>query len=383
MRIAMLGVKAVPAIGGIARYVEELASRLVARGHEVTVYCRPHYLQGEGPHRGIQRPVVRGLRGKYLDAITHTLAAVCRAVRDGFDVLHFHAVGPALLASMARRSSKAAIVVTAHGPDWEAAKWGWCGRAALSRGARAAAGHADEWIAVSNCLAGKCEALTGRRPLVIPSGTNRATAPPPEEILRLGLEPGQYVFCAARLTPEKGLHHLIDAYREIETDKRLVIAGDCPNGSTYASELHAAAGDRTMFTGYVTGRTLDELFGHAYLYCQPSTIEGLPMAVLEAMSHGRCVLASDIEPHEEALDGHGRTFRSGDSGDLARELEALLADPETVRQTGLRARRHVWEYRNWDTTAELHEQTYAQLIEGAARRETVPSPQHPEARVVG
>jgi len=363
MRIAMLGVKAVPTIGGIARYVEEVGARLVERGHEVTVYCRPHYLNGSrGPYRGMERVVVRGVRGKHLDTITHTLTSLCDALPRRFDILHFHGVGPAVFSPLARWRNGHTIVVTAHGADWDREKWGWAAKSFLRAGTRAAAKWAANWVAVSHSVADECARVAGSRPEVIPSGVNPTDTPPPQELYGLGLAPRGYLFCAGRLTPEKGLHYLIEAHQKARTDKRLVIAGSCPHKSRYVDELRRLANDQVLFPGFVQGRLLQELFGHAYLYCQPSNLEGLPLSVLEAMSHGTCVLASDIAAHLEALDGHGFTFRAGDVDDLAAKLQALLADPARVQATGLAAREHVCRHRTWDVTTDHYEALYENLV---------------------
>jgi len=366
MRIAMLGVKAVPTIGGVARYVEELGTRLVERGHEVTVYCRPHFLDSNGPYRGMERVGVRGLRGKHLDAITHTLTSLAHARRQRFDVLHFHCVGPGALAPLASWGSNAALVVTAHGTEWMYGKWGRLARRILKASAGTCAKYAAGWIAVSEHVANECAGLTGRRPEVIPSGTSIVDTPEPCELRRFGLEPGEYLFCAARLTPEKGIHYLLDAFRRVSTSKRLVIAGACTDGSRYGQELEALADERTHFLGFVKDRALAELFGHAYLYCQASDVEGLPMSVLEAMNYGTGVLASDIPPHCEALNGHGFTFRAGDATDLAEQLTRLLREPDLTKRTGEAARRYVHQHRTWDLTTDHYESLYEGLL-GAIR----------------
>ncbi|MFQ6098270.1 MAG: glycosyltransferase family 4 protein, partial [Armatimonadota bacterium] len=255
MRIAMLGVKAVPTIGGIARYVEEVGARLVERGHEVTVYCRPHYLNGSnGSYRGMERVVSKGLRGKHLDTITHTFTSLRDALRRDFDVLHFHGVGPGILAPLARPGNGQAIVVTAHGADWDRAKWSLPARTFLRVGARVSARAADGWVAVSHSVASECERVGGSRADVVPSGTCPVQTPRPTELARLGLAPGEYLFCAARLTPEKGLHYLVEAFERAAQGKKLVIAGAAGHRSRYATGLQRSTNGDVSFVGFVQGR---------------------------------------------------------------------------------------------------------------------------------
>ena len=158
-----------------------------------------------------------------------------------------------------------------------------------------------------------------------------------------GINPGRYILFAARLVEEKGVHFLIEAFRRIETDMQLVIAGDAAHAEKYKAALRFLAGDdpRIIFTGFLTGEPLAELFSNAYIFCLPSTIEGLPVALLEAMNYGSCCLASDIPENLEALETYGYTFRNRDVGDLHRVLESLIASPEKVSEKKEPALAHV------------------------------------------
>lgn len=366
MRIAMLGVKSVPAIGGIARYVEEVGSRLVRRGHEVTVYCRPHYLEGEGDYRGMRRIVTRGLHGKHLDAFTHTLSATAHALTQGYDLVHIHGSAPGFMAPLARLRARQGVVLTIHGLDWQAAKWGRAASALMRFAGHLAADSADVRTAVSRSLRDAyCETFPGRV-AVVPTGVDVLEPEPPEQIRSLGLLPGEYVFCASRLMPEKGVHYLVEAFESIPTDKKLVIAGNAPYDDDFTRSLLARASERVLFPGFVTGRLLAELFSNAWVYVQPSDLEGLSMAVLEALSYGRCVLASDIAPNLEALDGCGYTFRKADVEDLRAKLEWLLSEPDAVAAQFDRARRYIREKRSWDRTVDEYEELYEEALSGRA-----------------
>lgn len=365
MKIAMLGAKAVPAIGGIAHYVEELGARLVDRGHEVTVYCRPHFLQdGSGPYRGMRRVVTRGLRGKHLDAATHSLTAALHARKEDFDILHIHGSAPGSLAPLLRRKGRGKVVVTIHGLDWQGGKWGrWASRT-MYLAARIGARSADGLTAVSQVVRDQYQQLVGFTPVFIPTGVHLAEPVAAQELAALGVEPGRYVFCAARLVREKGVHYLVEAFAGLDTDLKLVIAGDCPYEDSYVQQLRAQASDRIIFAGYVTGRLLAELYSNAYVYVQPSEMEGLPIAVLEAMSYGRYVLASDIPANREALGPCGRTFKSRDVNALRTELAALLRQPEIIEAEFDRVRAYIRAERNWDLTADRFETLYQALATG-------------------
>lgn len=366
MKIAMLGAKAVPAIGGIAHYVEELGARLAARGHDVSVYCRPHFLQdGSGPYRGMRRVVTRGLRGKHLDAATHSLTAALHALQGDFDILHIHGSAPGALAPLLRRQQQARVVITVHGLDWQGGKWGrWASRT-MYVAARIGARSAHGLTAVSQVVRDQYQEFVGVTPEFIPTGVHLPDPMPAQELVGLGLEPGRYIFCAARLVREKGVHYLVEAFAGLDTDCKLVIAGDCPYEDPYVQKLRAQASDRIIFLGYVTGRLLAELYSNAYVYVQPSEMEGLPIAVLEAMSYGRYVLASDIPANREALGPCGGTFRSRDVNALRTKLAALLGQPETIQAEFERVRTYTRAERSWDLTADRFETLYQSLITGS------------------
>jgi glycosyltransferase involved in cell wall biosynthesis len=363
MKIAMLGVKAVPAIGGIARYVEELGARLAERGHQVTVYCRPHYMNGQDQYyRGMRRVVTRGVSGKHLDALTHTLTAALHAVRQDFDILHVHGCGPGALLPLLRAVSRSKMVLTIHGLEWEAKKWSRVASWLIYQGASLSASWAHRIVAVGEHIRQFYRERLGADATVVPTGINLPHLPGPQQIGQLGLEPGKYLFCAARFVPEKGLHLLMDAFQRLDTDKKLVIAGDWAYEDAYVKKLLASRNERILFPGYVTGRLLAELYTHCHIYVQPSLLEGVSVAVLEALSYGCCVLASDIPGNLEALGPCGYTFASGDADSLYEKLEWLLAHPEKISDQFQQARQYVAEERNWDKTTDGYEAVYQELL---------------------
>ncbi len=364
MKIAMLGVKAVPAIGGIAYYIEQVGSRLVDRGHKVTVYCRPHYLESQGDYMGMERVVTRGVRGKHLDTFSHTVTSLWHALRDDFDLFHIHGCGPGVFTPLLRLLGGRPVVVTLHGIDWQRSKWGPVASWMMMHGSRVPARWADGLTAVSTVVRDIFEDHFARRAVVVPTGIDVPEIVEANELHSLGIEPFGYVFCAVRLVPEKGIHYLIDAFEQIESDKSLVIAGSCPEDDPYVDELRSHASDRIRFVGYVTGRLLDELFSNAYVYVQPSELEGLSISVLRALSCGRCLLVSDIPENVEALGNCGYTFRSKDVRDLRQKLEFLLENPEAVQDEFEKARKYISHERSWETTVDDFEELYCQLLNG-------------------
>lgn len=364
MKVAMLGVKGVPAIGGIAAYTEEVGARLAARGHEVTVYCRPHYLSNgrERWHRGMERRLTGGMRTKHLETLTHTLSGVLDAVDRGFDVLHFHGAGPAALAPMARALSRARIVVTIHGFEWESSKWGRGAKLALRAADRMCLRSADAVTVVSHTMWERYARRGARRAAVIPPGVTEPRPRPPELIRRWGLGEGDYLLFLGRLVPEKGCDVLLRAYRGLRTDKRLVVAGAGQHDGAYEEELRRLADERVIFAGYVEGDLKAELLTSAYLFVQPSRLEGLSIAVLEAMSYGRLVVASDLPGNREALGRFGVLFGRGDVEGLREALGSCLARPEAVAAQGPEGAEWVRREHSWERTAERLERLYVGLM---------------------
>lgn len=370
LRVAMLGVKSVPAPGGIARYVEELGTHLAARGHEVTVYCRPHYLDDAacGPYRGIRRKRAWGLRGKYLDAPTHTLSSAFSGAIGHFDILHVHGLAPGFVTPLIRMISHKRVVLTVHAWDFRGAKWGRVASRCMERAGGVALRLSHAVTAVSRGLVEALELERGCKATYTPPGIRLPELVPPTELQQHGIEPGRYVLCVSRLMPEKGVHLLVEAFRRLAGDYQLVIAGDCPYRSEYVTRLKAAADERVLFMGYVTGRLLEELYSNALVYVQPSQLEGLSLAVLEALSYGRPVLASDIPQNLEALGGHGATFRSGDVDSLSTELGQLLAERGGRNGVCTQARQYVAQEYDWEQTTTTFESVYEQCLSCRSRQ---------------
>jgi glycosyltransferase involved in cell wall biosynthesis len=191
----------------------------------------------------------------------------------------------------------------------------------------------------------------------------------PSWLLEQGIVPNRYILFAARLVEEKGVHFLINAFRKIDTDMQLVIAGDAAHSEDYKALLRTLAGDdpRIRFVGFVTGSPMQELFSNAYLFCLPSTLEGLPVALLEAMNYGNCCLSSDIPENLEAVENYGYTFRNRDQEDLRRVLAELVANPGMVAAKRDAARQHVRKNYSWDQATDQLEQLYISMV---AKRRT-------------
>ncbi len=361
----MLGLKGIPALhGGIERHVEELAARLAACGHDVTVYCREYYTPAGASVPPLTLRRLPSVRTKHLDAWTHTLLSSFAAARRPFDIYHYHALGPATLSFLPLLLGKK-VVVTVHGLDWQREKWGPLAAAYLRLGEVAAARLPSKTIVVSRDLQRYFARRYRRRTTYIPNAVAAPAAVDFGELKKFGLEAGNYVLTVGRLVPEKGIHLLIDAYNALGDAPPLVIVGDDPYGG-YVARLKELAGDRVRFLGYVYGPPLAAFYAGSLLYVQPSTLEGLSIALLEAMSYGAAVLASDIPANAEALGDAGVYFRPGDARALEGRLRRLLAAPRLLKEKGAAARRRAAMLYSWDEVARRTEAVYRAALGYAA-----------------
>lgn len=364
MKIAMVGQKGIPATyGGIERNVEEVGSRLVKKGHEVTVYCRLYYTKRGGMYHGMRLIRLPSLNTKHLDTATHCLFATVDSLFRDFDIVQFHALGPSVFAGLPKlKGAKTAVMV--HGLDWQREKWGRLASWVLKECEYPAIHFPDKTVVVSKTLQGYFLDKFSRDTVVIPNGTKVPINRPANRIKKFGLEDGNYVLFVGRLVPEKGVHYLTEAFSKIDTDKKLVLAGGSSFSDSYVRRLREYEGDRVLFMDYVYGDVLEELWSNAYIVAQPSTLEGLSISLLEALSYGRCVLVSDIPENIEVVGDCSPSFETKNVADLRENLELLLKDHELVKDYERRSRDHVSKKYSWDTIADSTEQLYREMLGG-------------------
>ena len=360
LNIAMLGHKRIPSReGGVEIVVEELCTRMVRLGHRVTCYNRRgRHIAGRAfdaapmkEYRGVRLRSVCTIDVKGLAAMTSSFFASIRAALGPYDVVHYHAEGPCAMLWLPKLFGKR-CVATIHGLDHERAKWGRFAKRYLLLGAKCAAKYADALIVLNPGDQRYFRETFHRDAILIPNGVNRPELLKPDLIRKqFGLRGNDYILFLGRLVPEKGLHTLIEGFRKVRTDKQLVIAGGGSDTDGFVAELKqlAAGDDRILFTGFVQGPLLSELYGNAYLYTLPSNLEGMPLSLMEALSYGNCCLTSDIPECADLLAGHGMTFRAGDADDLARSLQRLIDDPALVERCRTGAADYICEKYNWDS----------------------------------
>ena len=362
MRIAYIALKGMPLGGGIENLTEQVGSRLVERGHEVIVYCSPQYNIRPGKYKGMDIKILPAINTKSLHKISLVFFSTLHLlIKEKVDIAHFHAVGPSIFSFLPRLKG-IKTVVQIHGLEWKRPKWGIIGKTFFMLSDYSAAYFPHKVTAVSRVLKEYYEQKFGINVHYIPTGINEINSRVPNKILEYGLNKDTYILFACRLVPDKGAHYLINAFNELKTDKKLVIAGDAAYADNYINRIKQKANKNTLFLGFVTGELLEELFSNAYLYVLPSEIEGLSISLLEAMNYGNCVLVSDIPENLEALNGHGYTFANKDTKDLQRMLRLLLERKDLVDDKKESAKKHVLENYHWDKIVDMYEELYSSML---------------------
>ena len=359
LRIAMLGHKRIPSReGGIEIVVGELATRMAAKGFHVTCFNRRgHHVSGADfdekkrtEYCGVTLKNVWTLDKKGLAAMTASVSAAVCAAFGKYDVVHFHAEGPCAMLWLPKLFGKKCIA-TIHGLDHQRAKWGKFASWYIRTGEKCAVKYAHEIIVLSRNVQNYFKDTYGRDTVFIPNGVLPAEPSQADQITqRYGLHKDEYILFLGRLVPEKGVKYLIEAYRQLKTQKKLVIAGGTSDSGDYLEELtQLAEGDpNILFTGFVQGRVLEELYSNAYLYVLPSDLEGMPLSLLEAMSYGNCCLTSDIAECATVVGEYGLTFQKGNVRDLGAKLQQLCDDRQTVESFKSRAADYICSRYNWD-----------------------------------
>lgn len=355
MRVAVIGSRGMPHVqGGIERHVEELYPRLVRLGVDVTVYARRPYVSRNCVVDGVKVVALPAPGGRHGEALAHTALSLVDACHGGFDLVHVHAIGPGALLPLAHLLRLRPTVLTFHSFDYRRSKWGPGARAFLRFSERVSMRYADAVIAVSEAGAEHIAATYHRPVRHIPNGPGELQRRAPGDTLaQFGLSPGEYVLAVGRLSPEKRLEDLIVAHAEAVPELHLVLAGDTSFTDDYIAGLRALAGPRVVFPGFLQGAALEELFTSALIFAIPSEIEGLSLSLLEAMSLGCPVVASDIAGNREALGTPptGLVFPACDSAALGRALRRLAADDSLREELAVAAQARVRAVFDWDAIA--------------------------------
>lgn len=373
--ICMLGHKRIPSReGGVELVVEELATRMVKKGFSVTCFNRKgHHVSGNSfdnnevynhEYKGIKLKTVFAIDFKGLAAITSSFFGSVKAAFGRYDIIHYHAEGPCLFMWIPKLFGKK-CVATIHGLDHQRAKWGRLARIFILLGEKVAVKYADEIIVLSNIAKEYFKETYNRDTVVIPNGVNSVDLIPANIIKnKYNLEKDSYILFLGRIVPEKGISYLLDAFSKVQTQKKLVIAGGSSDSEDFFNSVRniGASDKRIIFTGFVQGQELAELYSNAYLYVLPSDLEGMPLSLLEAMSYENCCLTSDIAECTEVTEDKALYFKKSNVQELQDKLQYLCEHNEIVMQYKKNASEFICNKYNWDNITDETIRLYKKVL---------------------
>lgn len=357
----MFGQKRLSREGGIEIVVKELCTRMAKNGYTVTCYNRSgHHVSGaeydkKTEYEGINQKCVPTIEKKGLAAVSSSFFAALYSAFGKYNVVHIHAEGPAFFSWLPKLLGKR-VIVTVHGLDWQREKWkSGFGSKFIKQGEKNAVKYADEIIVLSKGVHDYFRNQYGRETRFIPNGVNRPEIRKAELITdKFGLTKDSYILFLGRLVPEKGIRYLVEAFKNVKTEKKLVIAGGSSDTDSFMKELKELAKDdkRIIFTGFVQGQMLEELYSNAYIYTLPSDLEGMPLSLLEAMSYGNCCLVSDIQECTEVVEDKALIFKKSNVQDLQNKLQEACDHAEKIMELKQQAADYICKKYNWDDVVE-------------------------------
>ena len=357
----MFGQKRLSREGGIEIVVKELCTRMAKNGYTVTCYNRSgHHVSGaeydkKTEYEGINQKCVPTIEKKGLAAVSSSFFAALYSAFGKYNVVHIHAEGPAFFSWLPKLLGKR-VIVTVHGLDWQREKWkSGFGSKFIKQGEKNAVKYADEIIVLSKGVHDYFRNQYGRETRFIPNGVNRPEIRKAELITdKFGLTKDSYILFLGRLVPEKGIRYLVEAFKNVKTEKKLVIAGGSSDTDSFMKELKELAKNdkRIIFTGFVQGQMLEELYSNAYIYTLPSDLEGMPLSLLEAMSYGNCCLVSDIQECTEVVEDKALIFKKSNVQDLQNKLQEACDHAEKIMELKQQAADYICKKYNWDDVVE-------------------------------
>ena len=362
MRIAILGTRGIPAsYGGFETFAEHLGTRLVARGHEVTVYCRAHYVSPRQlEYHGVRLKVLPTVRHKYLDTIVHTFLSAIYAVPQRYDAALICNAANAPFSSILRVGGTP-VAINVDGLEHKRKKWGWLGKRYYRLAEYLSTILPSEMITDAQVIQEYYLAEHNAPSTMIAYGSEVERRPDRETVRKWRVEPNRYVLYVSRLEPENNAHLVIDAFRKVKSAYRLLVVGDAPYAEQYISSLKARAkGDkRIVFTGFVFGQDYRALQQNAYCYVHATEVGGTHPALLEAMGYGNCVLTLATPENIEVIGDAGIPY--ADEFDLSEKLQRVLRDGSLVHAYRHRAQLRIRKHYDWEHVVDRYEELFARM----------------------
>jgi glycosyltransferase involved in cell wall biosynthesis len=376
MRIAILGTRGVPAsYGGFETFAEHLSTRLVARGHDVTVYCRAHYVSPRQlEYQGVHLIVLPTIRHKYFDTVVHTFLSALHAAPRRFDAALICNAANAPFAPLLRLAGTP-VAINVDGLEHKRKKWNWIGRRYYLVAERLATILPNKTVTDAGVIHDYYLARYNAQSTMIAYGSEIERRPDRSLVRKWRVEPGRYVLYVSRLEPENNAHLVIEAFKKVRTAYRLLVVGDAPYAREYIRGLRARArGDkRIIFTGFVFGQDYRALQQNAYCYVHATEVGGTHPALLEAMGFGNCVLTLAAPENIEAVGDAAILYN--DEKDLAQKLQRVLRDGSLVHSYRNRAQARAQQHYDWERVVDQYEQLFAAMADHRLRRLRADAPQ--------
>lgn len=366
MRIAMLGTRGVPAsYSGFETCVEQLGKRLVERGHDVTVYCRSHHIDYPGDtYEGMKLVKLPTIKNKYLDTIVHTFISTLHALPRRYDIGMYFISGNSPVTLLPRLVGTR-TVLNVDGQDWKRDKWPALAKRYLQLSEYLATKLPSEYLTDSRVVQDYYTDTFNSTPIYIPYGSDIERLPPGETLKQFNIEPGKYILFVGRLVPENCVHHLVAAFKKLDTDRQCVIVGDAYYADSYIKMLKEMAADdpRIIFTGYVFGKGYLELGANADIFVETSRVGGTHPALIEAMAFESCVVANDTPANLETINDAGFAY-DGDIGadSLQEVLQYLIDNPDVVAEYQQKARQHAEAIYSWEAVTTAYEELFEAVL---------------------
>jgi glycosyltransferase involved in cell wall biosynthesis len=366
LKIAMIGIKAIPArFGGFETAVDEVSRGMVRLGHDVTVYNRSGMTVQPGrSYEGVELVTLPTIRSKNLSTIVHALLSTVHVIFHPVDVVHYFTTGTTLFAPIPRLLGMK-VVCSVDGTDWQRVKWGRFARWYLRFSERLSVLFCHALVADSRDVMRYYREAYKAESCLIAYGMREARSEGREWLERFGLESRDFVLFVGRLVPENNIHHLIQAFENTRSDKKLVIVGDDPWEKEYVRSLKSTRDPRVVFTGGVYGDGYEQLQRNAYLFVLPDEVGGTHPALVEAMGFGNCVLVNDTPSNLEVIGDAGFSYRGAEGADdLRKQLQTLADDPRVVQEYRVKASERAQLHYRWEKVVHLHAAFYQSVLNG-------------------
>ncbi len=359
MKIAIMGIRGIPAnYGGFETFIEELAPRLVTRGHEVTVYGRANMINfSQEYHKGVRIKILPTIGHKYLDTVIHTLVCTLYSFFSRYDLVFICNSANAAFTILPRLWGKP-TVLNVDGLEWKRKKWNLAGQAFYRISEFLATFLPTAIVSDAREVQSYYLKKFGKESTFIPYGAPEGPVDTSQVLEKLGLKPRDYILYVSRMEPENNAHLVVQAFTRVKTDKKLVMVGDAPYNHDYIKNLKNTADQRILFTGYIFGQGYRELQSNACFYVQATEVGGTHPALVEGMGFGNCVLANDVPEHREVLGNAGVYYAKNNIQDITRQMQILCDTPQLVEQYRKTVGEWVHQRFSWQKVTDDYERLF-------------------------